>query len=46
MTFELAADQAAAARRAVARLNQAGMRAEVVQRAGGRGTLVLTVRAR
>lgn len=42
VTFELAADQAAAARRAVARLREIGLRAEATPRVGS-GTLILTV---
>jgi general secretion pathway protein L len=44
MTLELAADQATAVGRAAARLNEAGLSAEVVPRAGG-ATVVLGVRA-
>ncbi len=44
MTLELAADQAAAVRRAAARLNETGLSAEVAPRAGG-ATIVLGVRA-
>jgi general secretion pathway protein L len=43
MTLELGADQAAAVRRAVGRLNEAGLSAEAAPRAGG-ATLALTVR--
>jgi len=43
MTLELAADQAAVVRRAAARLNDAGLSAEVAPRAGG-ATIVLDVR--
>ena len=45
ITLELTADQAVAVRRAVARLNEAGLSAETVPRPGG-ATVVLGVRAR